>query len=178
MLQLERENEMIFYDGLTGMHNRRFFNETIDRVLKSLSRTGDNLSIMMIDIDFFKNYNDTYGHCAGDECLKKVCDVISKSVSRVDDFAARYGGEEFVVVMPNTAKDGALLIAKKILDQIWGIGIPHESSEAANCVTVSIGVTTGNVQRDHIAEMFVNKADEMLYLSKQSGRNKYSYQPL
>lgn len=175
---LEAENEKIFYDALTGIHNRRFFDESINRVLRSLARTSGMLSMMMIDIDFFKKYNDTYGHNAGDECLKIVADIISKSISRVADFAARYGGEEFVVVLPNTDETGALALAEKMLESIRECNILHEESEVEKYVTFSIGVTTGSVQRFRTADDFVKKADKMLYLSKQSGRNRCRFERL
>jgi diguanylate cyclase (GGDEF)-like protein len=178
ILHLENENLKIFIDALTNIHNRRFFDESMMRILSSLSRAGGVLSVMMIDVDYFKKYNDTYGHGAGDECLVKVADVLSQSVSRADDFVARYGGEEFVVVMPNTVKEGAIAIADKILENIRECKILHESSEVADHVTVSIGVTTGKVTQFHTPDSFVQKADEMLYLSKKNGRNMCNFNEL
>jgi diguanylate cyclase (GGDEF)-like protein len=130
---------------------------------------------MMIDIDYFKYYNDTYGHSMGDECLKTVADVLSKSVLRLDDFVTRYGGEEFVVVMPNTEEAGACAIAEKLLESIRERNIPHKKNEVADCITVSIGVTTGIVEHAHTAEDFINRADEMMYKAKQGGRNRYIF---
>jgi diguanylate cyclase (GGDEF)-like protein len=164
------------YDALTGIHNRRFFDENMKRILSLLSRSGSLLSLLMIDIDFFKRYNDTYGHVEGDKCLKIIAQTLSKSVTRADDFVVRYGGEEFIVLLPNTNEQGARLIADKLLNNIRNCNIPHEQSEAANCVTISIGVTTGKVLHTHSANDFVEKADKMLYKSKQSGRNKYSFE--
>jgi len=166
------------YDALTGIHNRRFFDKSMKRVISSLSRSGSLLSIMMIDIDFFKRYNDTYGHVEGDKCLKIVAQTLSRSITRADDFAARYGGEEFVLVLPNTDEQGARLIAEKLLDNIRGCNIPHEQNDAADCITISIGVVTGKVTKAHSADDFVKKADEMLYKSKQGGRNRYSFERL
>jgi diguanylate cyclase (GGDEF)-like protein len=171
---LERENEKVFYDSLTGIYNRRYFDESMGRVLRSLARTDGLLSLLMIDIDYFKNYNDTYGHSAGDECLKKISGILSESILRVDDFVARYGGEEFTAVLPNTDKDGAIAIAEKMLESVREQNIPHGASSAGSCVTVSIGVATGRVQRDQTLEIFVNKADAMLYVSKQGGRDRYT----
>ncbi|MCL2498706.1 MAG: diguanylate cyclase [Defluviitaleaceae bacterium] len=173
--ELEEENEKIFFDGLTGIYNRRFFDETLARLIKSLSRSGNPLSLMMVDVDCFKKYNDTYGHNKGDECLKVIADVLMENVPRADDFVARYGGEEFVVVLPNTNETGARIVAERLLVKINERNIPHATSDAANHVTVSIGITTGTVKHTNTAEDFVNQADIMLYRSKQSGRNKYSY---
>jgi len=172
---LETEAEKIYFDSLTGIRNRRYFDENFGRIIKLLSRSGGKLSLMMIDIDFFKNYNDTYGHNNGDTCLKIVAETLSQSVTRADDFVARYGGEEFVVVLPNTDKEGACMIAKKLLENVQARKILHEKSAAADCVTVSIGVTSSNVTHSQGVDDYVRRADEMLYKSKQSGRNKSSF---
>jgi diguanylate cyclase (GGDEF)-like protein len=130
---------------------------------------------MMIDIDSFKNYNDTYGHSAGDICLKIVAEVLSTSITRADDFVARYGGEEFIVVMPNTSKAGALVIAERMIKGICDCNIFHEKESGENCITISIGITTSIVQREHTVEQFIIKADDMLYQSKKNGRNRYTF---
>ena len=163
------------YDALTGIHNRRFFDESMKRIISSLSRSCGLLSLLMIDIDFFKRYNDTYGHVEGDKCLKVVAQTLSESITRADDFVVRYGGEEFVLVLPNTDEQGARLIADKLLENVRNRDIPHEQNDAAKCLTISIGVTTGKVLHTHNADDFVKKADELLYKSKQSGRNKSSF---
>jgi diguanylate cyclase (GGDEF)-like protein len=163
------------YDALTGVHNRRFFDESMKRIIRSLSRSGSSLSLLMIDIDFFKRYNDTYGHLEGDRCLKIVAQTLSQSITRADDFVVRYGGEEFVLVLPNTDEQGAQLIADKLLDNIRNCNIRHEQNDAAKCLTISIGATTGKVAHTHSANDFVKKADELLYKSKQGGRNRYSF---
>jgi len=173
---LEKENEKIFFDGLTNMYNRRFFDESITRIIKSLSRSKSIISLMMIDIDFFKQYNDTYGHSAGDECIITIADTLRQSIPRADDFVARYGGEEFVVVLPNTNESGACIVAERLLGNVQNCGILHEKSTVADHVTISIGITTGFVEFSHTAEDLIKRADEMLYKSKQSGRNKYSYE--
>jgi len=166
------------YDALTGIYNRRFFDASMKRTISSLSRSGSLLSLLMIDIDFFKRYNDTYGHIEGDKCLKIVAQALSQSITRIDDFVARYGGEEFVVVLPNTDEQGAQLIADKLLDCIRNCNVPHEQNNAADCLTISIGATTGKVEYMHKADDFVRKADEMLYKSKQNGRNRYFFEQL
>jgi len=163
------------YDALTGIFNRRYFDETMERLICSLSRSESLLSVLMIDIDFFKRYNDTYGHVEGDKCLKAVAQTLSQCITRADDFVARYGGEEFIVVLPNTDDYGTRLIADKLLDNIRDLYLPHEQSEVADYVTISIGGTTGKVIHTHNAGDFVKKADELMYKSKQDGRNRFSF---
>jgi diguanylate cyclase (GGDEF)-like protein len=131
--------------------------------------------MLMIDIDFFKRYNDTYGHVEGDRCLKAVAQTLAQCITRADDFVARYGGEEFIVVLPNTDEQGARLIAEKMLDNVRALRLPHEKSEAAGYVTVSIGGTTGTVMHTHNPGDFIKRADEMMYKSKQEGRNRFSF---
>lgn len=173
--RLGSESEKLYYDPLTGIFNRRFFTENLSRVIKTLSRSGGVLSILMIDIDFFMNYNDTYGHSAGDRCLKIVADTLSKTVTRADDFVVRYGGEEFAVVLPNTGDDGACLLAESMLENVRLCNIPHEKSSVSDIVTVSIGATTGKALSKSRADEFIIRADELLYISKQSGRNKSTF---
>jgi diguanylate cyclase (GGDEF)-like protein len=163
------------YDALTGIYNRRYFNETMERIISTLSRSESLLSMLMIDIDFFKCYNDTYGHVEGDRCLKAVAQTLAQCITRAADFVARYGGEEFIAILPNTDEQGARLIAEKMIDNVRDLCLPHEKSEAAQYVTVSIGGTTGKVLHTHNSGDFVKKADEMMYKSKQEGRNRYSF---
>jgi diguanylate cyclase (GGDEF)-like protein len=129
----------------------------------------------MLDIDFFKKYNDTYGHSEGDICLKSIAKVLAASVMRPEDFAARYGGEEFVVVLPNTDENGARVMAEKILKDVRARGIPHIKNEAANCVTVSIGVTTALIDLTFDSDDYIKLAEEALCISKENGRNQYTY---
>jgi diguanylate cyclase (GGDEF)-like protein/PAS domain S-box-containing protein len=172
---LETEVDKIYYDGLTGIHNRRYFDENLKRIMKSLSRSGGALSLMMIDIDFFKNYNDTYGHSEGDKCLKAVAKVLSNSITRTDDFVARYGGEEFVIVLPNVGENGVRMLAARLLEKMRKRNLPHENSSVADCVTISIGAMTGKVDHHHREEDYIRCADEALYTSKQDGRNRYTF---
>jgi len=172
---LETEIDKIYYDPLTGIYNRRYLDEYFGRIMYSLSRSSGVLSVLMVDIDHFKNYNDLYGHLQGDECLKMITKTILESIVRADDFVVRYGGEEFAVILPNTDKTGALRIAETLLKKMQTLGIPHESSPVADYVTVSIGVTTGIIKHTHTAEDFLQRADEMLYKSKQNGRNMCYY---
>ena len=132
------------------------------------------ISVLMIDVDFFKQYNDTYGHSAGDKCLITIAETLRKSMPRADDFVARYGGEEFVIVLPNTNESGACNVAERLLECVRNCNILHEKSDAANHVTISIGIATGIVEFTHTADDFIKCADQMLYKSKQTGRNKYT----
>ena len=172
---LKAEAEQAYIDGLTNIHNRRYFDENLTRLIKTLSRYGGELSLMMMDIDHFKFYNDTYGHSEGDNCLRKISQTLSANITRKDDFVARYGGEEFVVVLPNTGEEGARKIAEKLLESVRECNIPHEKNAAAPYVTVSIGVTTGKTGHIQGNEAYIKKADEQLYISKQNGRNRYTF---
>jgi len=162
-------------DPLTGLYNRRYLEENLARNIKELSRSNSYLGILMIDIDFFKKFNDTYGHNAGDYCIISVAEAFAECVSRDDDFIARYGGEEFVIALPHTDENGAQITAKRVLERVVERQIPHEKNEAAGCVTVSIGATAIAVKHTHIGEDYIKCADEALYLSKQNGRNKFTF---
>jgi len=162
-------------DPLTGLYNRRFMDSSMERVMGLLSRSDGLLSVLMLDIDFFKRYNDTYGHEAGDKCLQAVAHALSDSVSRVNDVVVRYGGEEFAIILPNTDSEGARSFAEKLQKNVNELNIPHDKNEAAPYVTVSIGITTGKVERKHDLSMYLKRADEALYMSKESGRNRYTY---
>jgi len=178
-IRLYENNKELFnkvhIDMLTGIYNRRFFEENIKRNIKELSRSESFLSILLLDIDFFKNYNDTYGHSLGDVCLKLVAETLLESVTREDDFVARYGGEEFVIVLPHTDERGAHITAGKVLEKILERAIPHGKSDVANCVTVSIGVTSIKVKHNHNSTDYIKTADKALYKSKENGRNRYTY---
>ena len=162
-------------DPLTGLYNRRFMDSSMERVMGLLSRTDGQLSVLMLDIDFFKKYNDTYGHGPGDKCLQSVAHALSYTVSRVNDIVVRYGGEEFVIILPNTNSDGARKFAERLLKNVRELGIPHEKNDAAAYVTVSIGVTTGKVDHRQDLGMYIKRADEALYKSKENGRDRYTY---
>lgn len=178
VVKLETEAEKIFYDPLTNIYNRRYFDEHIKHLVNTLSRTEGELSVLMADIDFFKKYNDTYGHVKGDECLKIVAETMKDVVTRKDDFVARYGGEEFAVVLPNTDENGARVIAKRMIEEVRNRNIEHKKNGDEKHVTISIGVATGTAKKTLTAADFVHRADEMLYESKRSGRNKYTFTSL
>jgi len=171
---LELEDK-VYLDALTGIYNRWFIEDKLEQIIKSLSRAQETLTIMMIDVDFFKRYNDIYGHGMGDDCLKAIAIALSRAVKRAGDFVARYGGEEFVVVLPYTGEAGAESTAVKLLESVRALRIPHEQSDAADHVTISIGVTTVKVVHGHDYMDYIKRADEALYVSKQTGRNKYTY---
>jgi diguanylate cyclase (GGDEF)-like protein len=159
-------------DGLTGIANRRKMDEYLEHEWDVAIRQKFSLSLVILDIDFFKNYNDTFGHPMGDECLKKVAGTISGSLHRVSDFAARYGGEEFVAILSNTDKSGAYKTAERIRKDIENLHIPHTSSKVSGYVTVSLGVSTLLNFSNRSLNDFVRSADEALYKAKQAGRNR------
>jgi diguanylate cyclase (GGDEF)-like protein len=164
------------YDALTGIYNRRYMEEKLLKLIKTLSRVGGaTLSLLMIDIDHFKKYNDAYGHLMGDECLKVVAGVLKDTLVRADDFVARYGGEEFVVVLPNTDGDGSIKMAGRLLEGIREAGIAHAENSAADHITISIGATSGQVYESSSGKDFIKIADEALYLSKRNGRNRLTF---
>ncbi|MDR2570014.1 MAG: GGDEF domain-containing protein [Oscillospiraceae bacterium] len=167
--------DKMHFDAVTGIHNRRFLEETLEHSIKTMSRFEGMLTIMMLDVDYFKKYNDTYGHGKGDECLKAVAQAVSECINRETDFVARYGGEEFAVVLPYVDEAGAIAVAEKLLSNIRSKEIPHKSSEICEYLTYSIGVTTVKVKHNHKAKDYLNRADEGLYLSKHNGRNKYTF---
>ncbi len=166
------------YDAMTGIYNRRYLEETLRKIIKTLSRVGANLSLMMLDVDFFKRYNDVYGHVMGDECLKAVARALKNGLTRDDDFVARYGGEEFAVILPNTDEQGVATVAERLMKNVRAAAIPHMKNDAADWVTISIGATSSRVRPDSADLDFIQKADEALYLAKQNGRDRYSFLPL
>jgi len=159
-------------DGLTGIANRQSFDECMDREWRRAMREQHPISLIMLDIDHFKLFNDNYGHQGGDDCLKKVAAVIAGSVKRPGDLAARYGGEEFMVVLPDTDVRGATDIAEKLRIEVEVLGVPHEFSATASVVTISIGVASlvpgQNMDTSHLIKL----VDTMLYAAKHDGRNR------
>jgi len=163
-------------DALTGIYNRCYMEDNLKRIIKTMVRSGGGiLSVLMLDIDFFKKYNDAYGHSEGDICLKSIAKALVASMMRPEDFAVRYGGEEFVIVLPNTDEKGARVMAEKVLESVRACGIPHKKSKVAKCVTVSVGVTTTNVDLVGDGIDYIERAEEALCMSKKNGRNQYTY---
>ncbi len=159
-------------DSLTDLYNRRAFNERIVADWARWKRNDIKFSLLMIDIDFFKQYNDTYGHLAGDTCIKKVADALKSSVQRSEDLVSRYGGEEFVIIIPNTDETSSFEIAKKVHDNLKGFAIEHKTSKCSDLVTVSIGVALFDTfEKAKNFEDVIGFADEALYLAKANGRN-------
>ncbi len=159
-------------DGLTQVANRRRFDEFLDLEWKRAMREGSPVSLILIDIDHFKLFNDTYGHQAGDDCLKAVAKAMRGCVKRPMDLVARYGGEEFAVVLPNTDEKGAFFIAQLAGMEVRKLGIPHSRSTESSCVTISCGVSTISPGRGSSSEELVSRADEALYAAKDRGRNQ------
>ena len=162
-------------DGLTGLPNRRHLDQMIDHELSRGLRTADMLSFLMCDVDFFKRYNDRYGHAEGDVCLKRVGAALRASFKRASDMPARYGGEEFSVIIPNTPPEYVLLLAEALRQRIEKEAIPHEKSDAAPVVTISIGVVSAPITRDRDRAWYIKQADEALYRSKAEGRNRVTH---
>lgn len=158
-------------DGLTGLANRRQFDTTLDVEWQRAIRTGLPLSLIFADIDFFKRYNDHYGHQCGDDCLRKVATALQETIHRPADLVSRYGGEEFVMILPETTDEGALAVAEKVLATITRLNIPHANSAAADHVTLSMGVATLCPGKGSSPQELVESADKMLYRAKERGRN-------
>ncbi|MDR2922434.1 MAG: GGDEF domain-containing protein [Treponema sp.] len=167
-------DDKVHFDSLTGIYNRRFMDDNLKRVIKSLSRSKGVISVMMLDIDFFKKYNDTYGHKMGDVCLQSVAKALSET-ARMDDCVIRYGGEEFVVLLPNTDETGVGITAARLLECVRVLRIPHKNSDIAEYVTISIGATTVRVKLSHQYMDYIERADQALYISKNTGRNRYTH---
>lgn len=158
-------------DGLTGIPNRRKLDETLDVEWRRSTRTQSSISLLMMDVDFFKRYNDTYGHLAGDECLKRIARALEGGVRRTGDFLARYGGEEFAAVLPHTDLAGACAVGQTLRAAVEALGIPHEASDTAVIVTISVGAASTTVDRRELGSL-IAAADEALYQAKSQGRNQ------
>jgi two-component system chemotaxis family response regulator WspR len=159
-------------DGLTGLSNRRHFDEYLELEWRRATREQTQLSLMMIDVDYFKAYNDGFGHLEGDEALRQVAQAIRTSCSRPSDLPARYGGEEFAMVLPNTSPGGARLLAEKLRQSILGLNIPHIAPAPGSSLTVSIGVATVIPQQGMNCRQLILDADKGLYQAKNNGRNQ------
>jgi len=159
-------------DGLTCLANKRFFTVILDEEWKRAIRETTPFSIIMIDVDHFKLYNDNYGHQAGDACLKMIADTLKSFIKRPADLVARYGGEEFIGMLPSTERKGAEIIAELIRKKIDELNIPHHFSQTADHITISLGVAVSIPTRGSKSESLIEKADKMLYLAKNNGRNQ------
>lgn len=193
-LNLKRKTDLLeeisMRDGLTGSPNRRYFDDLFGKELLRAQREKQVLSVIMMDIDRFKDFNDNYGHGSGDDALRKVAKVLSEGVERPGDVVARYGGEEFVALLPRTDATGAAALAERFRASVEALAVPHEYSSVASVVTLSLGVATacgeerkapdGEVESGDeklSGDTLLKRADEALYAAKREGRNRYSVAP-
>ncbi|MBC2715476.1 MAG: diguanylate cyclase [Desulfobacteraceae bacterium] len=175
-IKLQTANESLKHtiniDVLTEVASRRYFFDLIDREWKRTVRLSQPVSVNMIDIDFFKAFNDTYGHQKGDVCLKQIAKALEQSLKRPLDIVARYGGEEFIALLPDTDRDGAIEVAKTMQTKVAELGILHDSSQIDENVTISIGIATMVPDRNTTFSALIELADKALYLAKSKGRNR------
>ncbi|MGH1372831.1 MAG: response regulator [Cellvibrionaceae bacterium] len=171
--ELERLSQR---DGLTQLYNRRTFGEIAKQQWALAKRAQTPISVLMLDIDHFKLFNDHYGHPVGDTCLKQVASALQRALQRPEDVLARYGGEEFIVLLPNTDISGAKQVGENILRAVFELQIPHDKSSTEKVVTTSIGVATCTHTTGRTLDDVIEQADTMLYRSKEGGRNKVSAQ--
>jgi diguanylate cyclase (GGDEF)-like protein/PAS domain S-box-containing protein len=164
--------EMSYKDGLTGIANRRMFDSVLELEWSNARRSRQPLSLIMLDIDHFKEYNDQYGHVQGDECLIRVAKVLSQAATRSRDFIARFGGEEFVLVLPESDEEAAAKVAERCRQLIFKEQIPHAKSPVSSVLTISVGVGTILPSHQDQPLAFVESTDKKLYLAKQQGRNR------
>jgi diguanylate cyclase (GGDEF)-like protein len=165
-------------DALTGVLNRRSFDQELELEWKRSMRSNRPLSLILIDVDHFKPYNDLYGHYEGDRCLKQVARVLAGVVYREEDIIARYGGEEFAVLLPNVGEDGAWEVAQRLRLTVYAEQIKHQCSTANEILTISLGMVALTGEKNRPATDLIKMADEALYQSKKEGRNQVSiYDP-
>lgn len=164
--------QLVNLDGLTQIANRRCFDERIIYEWQRLYRDRQPLSLLMFDVDYFKLYNDHYGHQLGDHALLMIAQAVDQLVCRPADLVARYGGEEFIVILPNTNLEGAIAVAKNLHKAIADLQIPHQYSDVSDVVTVSTGIASGIPQLDRSPYVLINQVDQALYYAKQQGRNR------
>ncbi len=172
--QADLLREWVYTDGLTGAHNRRYFDERLAIEWSRSVRSGSALSVVLLDVDFFKRYNDFYGHQAGDECLRRVATALKACVRRPSDLVARYGGEEFVCLLPDTDLAGAMTVAEELGQLLFVQQIAHADSSVAKVVTVSLGVCCKRAGAGGTAQALMREADAQLYVAKARGRHQAS----
>lgn len=175
-LTLKAQSDLLrrwaYIDGLTGVNNRRQFDEALKHEWSRAVRLGSTISVLLLDVDHFKRFNDHYGHPAGDECLRRIANAMSHLTKRPADLVARYGGEEFACILPETSFDGAMHFANLVGAQIRELAIPHDDSDTAKVVTVSLGVCTAQAHSSRDVQDLLEQADTQLYEAKQQGRNR------
>jgi len=176
-IELEKKNKELqrlsSLDGLTGIANRRRFDEFLEQEWLRAARSNQEISLILIDIDHFKTYNDNYGHQGGDEVLRQVAQVLECGTHRPGDLVARYGGEEFVIVLPDTELQGAAQLAEKLRISVEGLSIPHAHSTAADYVTISMGIASIIPREGGLPSTLIEAADRSLYEAKKAGRNRF-----
>jgi len=181
-LTLKRQSDMLrsvaLLDGLTGVANRRMFDEKLERDWRQCMREQVTLSVIMIDVDYFKRYNDRYGHLQGDTCLQTLAKVLDDVINRPYDLLARYGGEEFACVLPNTHLKGAVQIAERMRANVEALKMEHLGSETAQIITISMGVAAMSPVNDIAPKALVAEADKQLYQAKQAGRARVCFSTL
>jgi diguanylate cyclase (GGDEF)-like protein len=170
--QAQKMHDFSHIDGLTGIANRRRYDEFLENEFRRARRNGKLLSLVMIDIDYFKLYNDTYGHQAGDVCLTKIAQTLNESLHRPGDLVARYGGEEFTVILPCTDRQGAWMIAEAMRAKVEALQLPHRASSIAGHVTISLGVASQVPKNVGDPDELQAAADKALYQAKNAGRNR------
>jgi diguanylate cyclase (GGDEF)-like protein len=167
-----RLEELSTTDGLTGVANRRSFDIALDREWRQATRYGLPLSVIMIDIDHFKGYNDRYGHQVGDDCLRTVALALARNVTRAGDLVARYGGEEFAVILAHMTQEQAMAVAERLRGAVEALQIPHQASPVAHHLTISLGVAAAMPSRETDPSALLADADRALYAAKEGGRNR------
>jgi diguanylate cyclase (GGDEF)-like protein len=170
-LKSDRLEELSMIDGLTHIPNRRFFDESYAQRFKEATRDHTTLAVLMCDVDYFKDYNDHYGHGKGDDCLIKIASALQSTLKRPSDIVARYGGEEFVILLKEIDEEGAKNVARHLVESISALHLTHEYSSIADEVTISVGLAFKTTE--DTPEQTLEKADEALYRAKESGRNRY-----
>ena len=173
-LQSDLLRQLAFVDGLTGLHNRRFFDERCEAEFQRARRNGSSLALLLADVDFFKAYNDFYGHLAGDDALRGVAVALRTGLRRPGDLLCRYGGEEFAMLLPETEMDGALAVAQALEQAVRGLRNPHARSSVAALLTISIGLVVGVPGARHSMAAMLEAADRQLYQAKAEGRGRFS----
>jgi len=163
---------LAYQDALTGLYNRRYFNTALDNEIRRSRRSNGLLSLLMCDVDFFKAFNDTYGHVAGDKCLQEISDILRNHFQRASDLVARYGGEEFCVILPDLNLNEIRLLAEQLRMGVMQREIRHKTSSVSDFVTISIGIVTWIPDSRCDAETLISAADQALYNAKKHGRNR------
>ena len=164
------------FDMLTGLYSKKYLHENLEIILDKMVHKGDALSLIKIDIDFFRSYNDIYGSNAGDDCLRYLADVLKACLFRGNDFIVRYAGEEFMAVLPTTSEEGAKLVADRMLEEIYHLKIPHTGNTISGYLTVSMGIVTCDEKLpEHSSDDFFSRADEALIRARNRGRSQYAH---